>query len=320
MVFPRRFCKGLGLSFVLYACGAAPPTPPARGGSVAVAPGVSLHYRVIGTGADTVIVLHGGPGLPSSYLLHVLDPLAIDRTLIYYDQRGRGQSGLVDSSALTAAHDVDDLDSLRRAFGLTRISLIGHHWGAILAALYAKRYPDHVKRLVLVSPSFPHASFLFWAATLFKPDEGTAEYLRAVGAHADSSDPAAFCKKYWGFYFSPTPVVSRKLVRELADGMCDSPPGALWRSWTVNRLVPSSLHGLNLQDTLRGVTAPLLVIRGQGDTATAAAAHAWTDWAHDARALVLPGPALFPWRGADHRFHHAVADFLDGGWPDGSSK
>src|SRR5262247_301218 len=212
-----RHVAALALLPVLYACGAAPPPdmPPARGGNLSVAPGVSLHYRVIGSGADTVIVLHGGPELQSSYLLNVLDPLARGRTLFYYDQRGRGQSELVDSSALTAAHDVEDLDSLRRAFGLTRVSLIGHHWGAILAALYAKRYPAHVKRLVLVSPSFPHASFVFWAATLLKPGDATTAYLQAVGEHAVSTDPAGFCAKYWGFYFSPTPVVSPRMIRDL---------------------------------------------------------------------------------------------------------
>jgi len=315
-----RYVAALAVLCTVCACGAAPPLPPALGGALAVAPGVSLHYRVIGSGRDTVIVLHGGPGLSSSYLLSVFDPLARDRALVYYDQRGRGQSDLVDSSALTAAHDVEDLDSLRRAFGLTRVSLIGHHWGAILAVLYAKRYPEHVKRLVLVSPSFPHASFLFWAATLFKPGDATARYLKAVGAGADTTDPRAFCGTYWGFYFSPTPVLSRELVRDLAEGMCDAPPEALRRSWTVNRLVPGSLHGLNLQDTLHAVTAPLLIIRGRADTATAAAARAWTEWTPQARELVLPGPEPFPWRAAGYRFQRAVSDFLDGAWPDGSSR
>src|SRR5580765_5342309 len=168
------------------ACGAARPAPPSHEGRVLVAPGVSLHYRIVGSGPDTIIVLHGGPGLQSQYLTTALDPLAYGRALIYYDQRGRGQSDAVgDSTALTAAHDVEDLDSLRRSFGLTRVTLLGHHWGAVLAALYAKRFPEHVKRLLLVSPSFPHASYLFWAATLFKPGRETAAYLKALSAGAD---------------------------------------------------------------------------------------------------------------------------------------
>jgi proline iminopeptidase len=308
-----RFVVALTLLAAQSACSAAAAPPSAHGGNVPVAPGVSLHYRIVGSGADTAIVLHGGPGLQSSYLMTVLDPLASGRALIYYDQRGRGQSDLLaDSTALTAAHDVEDLDSLRRAFGLSRVTLIGHHWGAVLAALYAKRYPEHVKRLLLVSPSFPHASYLFLAATLFKPGRETAAYLKALSAGADTADPHAFCSKYWGFLFSPTPVVSPELVHDFAGEMCDAPPAALRRSALVNRLVPGSLHGLNLQDTLRAVTAPVLVIAGVGDTATAEAAHAWTSWAPHAHELVLPGPALFPWRGSEYRFRKDAADFLEG--------
>jgi proline iminopeptidase len=296
------------------ACGAAPPPPPARGGRLAIAPGVGLHYRIIGSGADTAIVLHGGPGLQSSYLTTVLDPLARRSwALIYYDQRGRGQSDIItDSLALTAAHDVEDLDSLRRAFGLSRVTLIAHHWGAILAALYAKRYPEHVKRLLLVSPSFPQASYLFWAATRFRPGDLTTSYLAARTTGADTLDPLAFCTKYWGFLFSPTPVVLPELVHDFANGMCDAPPAALRESWRVNRLVASSLHGLNLRDTLAALSVPVLVIQGLADTATMASARAWVDWTPAARELVLPGPGLFPWRGSEYRFEHAAADFLDG--------
>lgn len=297
---------------LLQSCGPA-TKPVEHEGRLPVAPGIALHYRVVGSGADTAIVLHGGPGLQARYLAPALDPLAVHRVLIYYDQRGRGQSDAVlDSTQLTATHDVEDLDSLRRAFGLSRVTLVGHHWGAILAALYAKRFPEHVKRLLLVSPSFPHASYLFWAATLLKQDRATASYLAALSAGADTADPHAFCTKFWGFLFSPTPVVTPELVHDFSGGMCDAQPGALRRSWQVNRLVAGSLHGLNLQDTLHAVRTPVLVIEGLADTASSAAARAWTEWAPDARELVLPGPGLFPWRGAEFRFQQAAEGFLEG--------
>ena len=277
-----------------------------------MAPGAGLHYRIVGSGPDTVIVLHGGPGLQSTYLTTVLDPLAVGRALIYYDQRGRGQSDLVaDTLALTAANDVEDLEALRRSFGASRVTLVGHHWGAVLAALYAKRYPEHVKRLVLVSPSFPQASYLFWAATRFKPGIETEQYLAALQAGADTTDPHGFCTRYWGFLFSPTPVVAPHLVHDLAGAMCDAPPAALRASSRVNRLIPASLHGLSLRDTLRAVTAPVLVIQGAADSATMAGARAWTEWIPGAQEVVLPGPGLFPWRGDEHRFRKTISDFLD---------
>jgi proline iminopeptidase len=312
---------GGGLQQACGTGGGARADSPAREGRLAVAPGATLHYRVVGAGPDTVIVLPGGPGLHDRYLMPVFDPLDAHHVFIYYDQRGRGLSEASDDSTqLTAARDVEDLDSLRRSFGISRVSLIGHHWGAVLAALYAKRFPEHVQRLLLVSPSFPHASYLFWAATLRSQDRAAKDYLAALGAGADTTDPHAFCTRYWGFLFSPTPVVERELVHDLSADMCAAPANALRRSWLVNRLVPSSLHGLNLKDTLSAVSAPLLVIRGAADTASKASAQAWIDWAPQARELVLPGPGLFPWRGSEGRFRRAADEFLDGTWPDGSSK
>ena len=310
---------GLGLA---QACGTgAQAVTPAHEGRLPVGAGAALHYRIAGSGSDTVIVLHGGPGLQDGYLMPVFDPLNARHVFIYYDQRGRGLSAASDDSTqFTAARDVEDLDSLRRAFGISRVSLVGHHWGAVLAVLYAKRFPEHVARLLLVSPSFPHASFLFWSATLHPQSDAAQEYLSALTTGADTADPHAFCTKYWGFLFSPTPVVERGLVHDLSADMCAVPATALRRSWLVNRLVPSSLHGLNLKDTLSAVSAPLLVIRGVADTASQASAHAWIDWAPEARELVLPGPEWFPWRGTEGRFHRAADQFLDGAWPDGSSK
>src|SRR4029450_12364266 len=51
----------------------------------------SLYAREIGRG-QPLIVLHGGPNFDHRYLLPDLDRLADAFRLIYYDQRGRGQS------------------------------------------------------------------------------------------------------------------------------------------------------------------------------------------------------------------------------------
>ena len=53
--------------------------------------GVSLFTRTIGDGSP-VVVLHGGPGASHDYLRPGFDVLAERHSLIYYDQRGGGQS------------------------------------------------------------------------------------------------------------------------------------------------------------------------------------------------------------------------------------
>ena len=112
--------------------------PPAREGFMQSAGGGRLYYRASGSGPDTVIVLHGGPGLHSRYLDQAFAELAADHVLIAYDQRGRGRSDFPsDSLVLSAATDVNDLEAVRVHFHLDRLTLIGHGWGAGLGALYA---------------------------------------------------------------------------------------------------------------------------------------------------------------------------------------
>jgi proline iminopeptidase len=115
--------------------------------------GASLYAREIGRG-PTVIVLHGGPDFDHSYLLPDLDRLKDSYHLVYYDQRGRGRSAAnVRPVDVTLASDLDDIDAVRRHFGVEQPALLGHSWGALLAVEYALRHPDRVSRLILMNPA-----------------------------------------------------------------------------------------------------------------------------------------------------------------------
>jgi proline iminopeptidase len=81
---------------------------------------------MVGSGRDTIVVLHGGPGFTMEYLAADLAPLAARHVLLFYDQRGAGRSTLVsDSTALDAQHFADDLEAVRRRFELERLTLSG---------------------------------------------------------------------------------------------------------------------------------------------------------------------------------------------------
>ena len=114
--------------------------------------GVRIFERRIGSGSPAV-VLHGGPGAHHDYLLPGFDALARDRELIYYDQRGGGQSPVPRETPVGWREHVADLEELRRQWGLERLTIIGYSWGGLLAQLYATEYPNQVGRLALVSPA-----------------------------------------------------------------------------------------------------------------------------------------------------------------------
>jgi proline iminopeptidase len=91
--------------------------------------GASLYARDIGRG-QPLIVLHGGPDFDHGYLLPDLDRLADSYRLVYYDQRGRGQSAKdVHPSDVSLSSDLDDIDKVRQHFTLDSPALFGHSWG-----------------------------------------------------------------------------------------------------------------------------------------------------------------------------------------------
>jgi proline iminopeptidase len=112
--------------------------------------GVALYERRAGSGPE-VVVLHGGPGAHHDYLLPGFDRLATGRTLIYYDQRGGGRSPVDRTVPVGWREQVGDLEALRQAWGLEKLSIAGYSWGGLLALLYATQHPDRVEKLALVS-------------------------------------------------------------------------------------------------------------------------------------------------------------------------
>ncbi len=112
-----------------------------------------LHYISIGKpGGVPIIAVNGGPGFDHRYLIAapVWHDMAERRQIIFYDQRGTGDSPGADGRELSVATMVEDLEALRKHLKVDRIDLVGHSWGGILSMAYTTRYPEHVAHLVLV--------------------------------------------------------------------------------------------------------------------------------------------------------------------------
>jgi len=88
--------------------------------------GVLIYYQTIGQGAPLMIV-HGGPGVAHDYLMPYLLPLARGNKLIFIDERGSGRSEkLEDATQYTGENKVEDVESVRQALHLGKISHMGH--------------------------------------------------------------------------------------------------------------------------------------------------------------------------------------------------
>ena len=111
-----------------------------------------LAVHVAGDGPPLLCV-PGGPGRASAYLGD-LGGLWHDRTLWRLDLRGTGLSELPDDrDSLAFPRLADDVAAVAAAWGTGAVDVLGHSAGCHVALVHAARYPDSVRRLVLVTPS-----------------------------------------------------------------------------------------------------------------------------------------------------------------------
>lgn len=281
-----------------------------------------LFYRMVGTGRDTVVVLHGGPGLSMDYFADDLTPLAERHALLFYDQRGTGRSTLVsDSAALDGQRFAEDLEAVRRHFGIGRLTLLGHSWGAGVAALYAARYPERVGRLLVVGPIPARRAELeeAFAALDARRDSVTRRRMQEwrQARRADPGDAAA-CRAYYVLWFSAFYGDPAAAGRSKGDFCAGSPEARRNKIASVDRFVAASLGAWDWLPSLRALTAPALVIHGTADPLPVPSARQWAAALPNGRLLLLQGVGHFPYVEVPERFFAAVEEFLLGRWPTGA--
>lgn len=117
--------------------------------------GNRLHAETFGNPANPIIVvLHGGPGGDYQSLLG-LRALSDQYRIVFYDQRGAGLSQRVTPDMLKIDDYVSELDALINTLATNnKLTLIGHSWGAILAAAYTAQHPDRVNTAILMEPGY----------------------------------------------------------------------------------------------------------------------------------------------------------------------
>ncbi|MEX6690235.1 alpha/beta hydrolase [Danxiaibacter flavus] len=112
---------------------------------------VALYLKVSGHGEPCIFV-HGGPGAWSkSFEMLGGNALEQQLTMYYYDQRGCGRSRSPANNDYSMERMIDDIENIRAITKSNKIYLVAHSFGGVLAFNYAKKYPEHVKGLILLN-------------------------------------------------------------------------------------------------------------------------------------------------------------------------
>lgn len=109
---------------------------------------VKIYYERDGKG-EPLVLIAGGPGDSHTYFKPYFDQLTKTFTVVYFDARGRGRSTKPFNESYSVDKDVEDLENLRRQLGYSKLRILGHSYGGIVAESYALAYPEKVERLIL---------------------------------------------------------------------------------------------------------------------------------------------------------------------------
>jgi proline iminopeptidase len=279
-----------------------PPGPSPHDGWVTTPDSTRLYYRVIGQGPDTLVAIHGGPGVDLESIAADFVPLAAHHVVIFYDQRGTGRSTLpADTARLGAEQQTADLDAIRQHFGLTRVTLIAHSYGPLLAATYALAHPSAVRRMVFFAPVPPRRGD-FWtrfgktvASRLDSTQQAqmTAANRRLGDASADARQA---CRDLWAIALRPRLAEPDRTLSLIRSDLCASDPAGIRYGLTVtNRVVMASYGDWDLRSRLRGLTIPVLVVHGEQDAIPMDLVEEWTTSLPHGQLLRVPGAAHFPY-------------------------
>ena len=239
-------------------------------------------------GPAPLMVLHGGPQVPSDYLF---DLEAIeDRAVIFYDQLGCGRSDAPNpgkGEVYSVANSVRDAGTMLRALGLQRYHLYGQSWGGLLAAELVSSLPG-----MSIAPSHapPPLSLTLsnTPTSVALAEEEASRLVEACGGEQE-----AFMAQH-NLRVEPQP---QRLVDAYAHA------GTLWRGTSaIKDLVVSG-------ETMGRIRCPALVLRGEHDFVTEACVEAWRGLP-DARFETLAGCSHHALLEQPKEYLQVLGDFL----------
>jgi proline iminopeptidase len=284
--------------------------------------GVMIYYETLGRGAPLMIV-HGGPGASHDYFLPYLLPLARHNKVVFIDERGSGQSQkLEDPSGYTVENMVEDVESVRQALGLGKISLLGHSYGGALAQAYALKYQANLTHLILgstwSSSKALNEIFVKMKQNMSPELRERIDKLEAAGlfGHGKDYEKNRYTNDYmiaaWGEGYFPylyqnhpdpnyDPVDNGKMAWDLYREM-----------WGEHGefVIDGNLKSVEYTDRLAGIKVPTLILVGDHDECDPSLSQAMHEKIAGSKMVVFPKAGHMTFVDDTGMFIQTVDDFL----------
>ena len=272
--------------------------------------GGKVWYRITGTGNKTpLLLLHGGPGVPS-YYLKPMSALGTDRKIIFFDQLGCGKSDhSTDTTLMTVDHYVAEVAQVVKALGLKEYYLFGQSWGTMLGTDFYLKHPEGIKAIILGSPAISIPRWLKDADSLISTLPDSIQQAIRTNEKNKTFDSPAYQKAVQVYYQT---FVGRKLPWS-AD--TDSSFVQMGKSYTYmwgpsEFTATGELKNYDRSDRLKEFKVPTLFITGEFDEACPATVRYYQRQVPGAKMEVIKGAGHLTTQDEPAQTNQAVKDFL----------
>eukprot|EP01124_Arcella_intermedia_P032974 TRINITY_DN779_c0_g1_i12.p1 TRINITY_DN779_c0_g1~~TRINITY_DN779_c0_g1_i12.p1 ORF type:complete len:443 (+),score=99.04 TRINITY_DN779_c0_g1_i12:160-1329(+) len=295
----------------------------------------------------TVLVIHGGPGIPYPEPWEALQMLQNQSyseskyryryRFIYYHQRGSGKSTRSLDKFENSNNYKENVHSLVEVYGLQehvadivrinhlltvegslcfqdyKLLIVGHSFGGFLATLFAAEFPDFVKGLVLVEPD----------NMIRYPSEREDVFL-TVRKNLGEKDRALFDEWSKEYLDYTNPSLFKKSERELANLHAQffefwgkaakwdmpTPPLEMIGGWMVYGIQLSMGLSHDYSSVLREIETPVLLIHGEKDLVSMKNVMEFQRLLRYSEVDVIEDAGHFPFNESPEEFAHLLSKFL----------
>lgn len=267
--------------------------------------GLLVHYKVVGEGEPTIVLLHGFAASVFSWR-KVMEPLGEMGTVIAFDRPAFGLTERptpgewADENPYSPEALADLTVRLMDELGVERAVLVGHSAGGSIALLTALRHPERVEALVLEDASVYEVN-------------GAPDWMRPLLRTPQMSRLGPVMVRslvLWGEAAIRTAWDDPdKITVELVSGYKKPLQAENWDRALWEFVLAS--HPLGLADRLDEVSVPVLVITGERDPIVAAHnSQRLAEELPDAELAVIPNCGHVPHEECASLFLQAVGKFL----------
>jgi proline iminopeptidase len=256
-------------------------------------------------GSLPLLCINGGLHFGHEVLWPALAPLASNRQLVFFDQRGRGKSQQPPGPRTARIeHDAGDAPAIREALGIERWNVLGHSWGGGIAMLTASQDQDAIDRLVLVDAVGPNSEWLSRLHStaierLTGDKRRTLQDLDPRALHRDDIEAhAAYASALYPAWFS------------------DREFGAIFSSPKANSATGAAVaarlrrEGYDWTDRIASIRIPTLIVHGDHDLLDVNVAESIHRLIRGSELAIIPHAGHMPFWEAPEEFFERVEIFL----------